>query len=294
VKRSGTDSQPGNLGCGNASEYANNNRQLRIVSMRTSHSNTRPLIAGLCVLLMGAWAFPARGQVTAIQVGSPTWYPAGCVQLAAPIGTFDNGFADFPISAAKLLPSPNHEILMPYGIVPGVAHTGFDTELPAGLAASGFKGGTVFTPQDFRLPNAVWLAMMIVAGPNAPQGATPDYTLGPTIPGPINFTSSDTYRNGVWFDGSGSWSVPPLQDFDPRYAGLSHSHFPSFYADAMDWAPPDVTDPAGDYEYRITVRDEAGNGWDITANFIVVPEPATCALLTGLGLLAFAWQRRRA
>ena len=262
--------------------------------MRTSHSNTRPLIAGLCVLLMGAWAFCARAQVTVIQVGQPTFYVAGQVQLAAPIGTFDDNFAEWMVSTAKLLPPPNHQLHPQLGVGPGAPHSGYDTELSTGLAGSGFKQGTIYTVEDFKLPNAVWVGFMVVAGPGAPQGSSPDYLLGPIIPGPINVPFAATYRNGELFDSASGLSVPPLREVDPPFDVDGHSHFPYFWADAFDWAPPGVTDPKGNYEFIIQMRDTGGNGWDITADFTVVPEPATCGLLAGLGLLAFAWLRRRA
>ena len=53
------------------------------------------------------------------------------------------------------------------------------------------------------------------------------------------------------------------------------------------WHPWDddlTVGPLGSYEIRLSIRDIGGSGWDIVALFEVVPEPATCALLTILGL----------
>jgi hypothetical protein len=46
------------------------------------------------------------------------------------------------------------------------------------------------------------------------------------------------------------------------------SHFPVFVADNTSFGPPG-TDPVGNYDYQITMTDNQGNGWSLSAQFII-------------------------
>ena len=68
----------------------------------------------------------------------------------------------------------------------------------------------------------------------------------------------------------------------PGFEGLDgHSHIPFFFADNFDFASHPVT---GEYEYRISLLDAGGNGYQIDASFQVVPEPSSVVML---GIAAF-------
>jgi hypothetical protein len=103
-------------------------------------------------------------------------------------------------------------------------------------------------------------------------GSSPDFASGPIIPNslfPIH-VSGVTRRNGVIFNsGVVNSDVSPLDaSLDPPFYVDGHSHFPFFIADNLDFGPAG-TRPQGDYEYRVKMTDQQGNGWKITVRFTV-------------------------
>jgi hypothetical protein len=79
-------------------------------------------------------------------------------------------------------------------------------------------------------------------------------------------------RNGETFDPilvQGLEISPLNESVAPQFAGVEgHSHIPLFIADNQFFGPAN-TPPEGRYRYEIAMRDQAGNGWDITAQFVV-------------------------
>lgn len=57
---------------------------------------------------------------------------------------------------------------------------------------------------------------------------------------------------------------------------------------------PDDTELLGDYEIQLSRRDSAGNGYDHSVSFKVVPEPSTAAISLVAFLSVFALRRKRA
>jgi hypothetical protein len=230
----------------------------------------------------------ARAEVIVTPIGAPTFVLTDFNLFAAPIGTAASGYAEFLQTAQAILPPPNHLFSLPTGIVPGDPHAGpYDNEINQGVAVNGFIESTTFTTAQFSNGTGVFLAFMITAGPDSPTGSSPDFPSGPIIPNtifPISI-AAQTFTNGVFNDDSGEFKVPAI-------AGVEgYSHFPYFLADNFDFTELDIP---GDYEYRISVLDEQGNGYQIVVPFQivpfqVVPEPSSwmmlvtaCLILTGL------------
>jgi hypothetical protein len=168
------------------------------------------------------------------------------------------------------------------------------------VARLGFAEKTVFDVSEFSAPSGVFLIWMNIPGPNAPTGSSPDFASGPIIPNsifPVRI-AGDVYRNGAIFEQNAfGYNVPSLNALNPPLNVDGHSHFPFFGAEADVFGPAGLTDFTGAYEYRMTMRDVNGNGYNISARFQVtaIPEPGTMALLGtgGLTLLGFARHGRR-
>ena len=85
----------------------------------------------------------------------------------------------------------------------------------------------------------------------------------------------------------------PAIDQIPGFEGLEgHSHIPFFFADNFDFAARPVT---GNYQYRISLLDTAGNGYQIVAPFEVVSEPSSWVIIVSgcLALGGLAVHRQR-
>jgi len=246
-------------------------------------------VAVLNLLVSGIGA-TARADVIVTPVGNPTFVPVDFNLFAAPVGTAANGYAEFFQTAPAILPPPNHLFDPAIGIVPGAPHSGpYNHEIGQGVAANGFIQSTTFTTADFSNGRGVLLTFMITAGPGSPIGSSPDFASGPIIPNTIFPISihAQTFTNGAFNDDSGILSVQAIAGVEGQ------SHFPYFLFDNFDFTKPELSIP-GDYEYRISVLDAQGNGYQIVVPFQivpgrVVPEPSSwmmlataCLILVGL------------
>lgn len=238
----------------------------------------------LFTLVFGIWPV-AKADVNVTKVGDPTFVPTDFHLFAAPIGTEATGYAEFLGTLQSILSPPQHADVPGLGIGPGIPHAGpYDQEMGKGVIGAGFVEATTFTTAQFSNGTAVFLGFMLVPGPNAPSGSSPDFASGPIMANamfPLNFVS-DTFTDGT-FNDTGKSEVPAISTV-PGFESLAgHSHIPLFTADNFDFASNDVP---GAYEYRITLRDAAGNGYDVVAPFQVqaIPEPATWMTLC-LGVL---------
>jgi hypothetical protein len=73
------------------------------------------------------------------------------------------------------------------------------------------------------------------------------------------------WRNGALAANFGDSQVAPLRPTDLAFEGMSHRLTFSFYWNAG-------ANNFGNYEFRKSLRDAEGNGWDIVAPFRVVAE----------------------
>ena len=251
-------------------------------------------IARLTLLATALLGAHASAAVLRTPVGTPAWQPTDIHLYVAPIGSAPN-FEGVLTSLQAVLPEPNHRFHPDLFIGPGDPHAGpYTHEIADGLASSGFLEKTIYNSSDFSGTNGIYLAMMNVPGfgviPPA-QGSSPDFASGPIIPNslfPIT-TIGTTFRNGSPLPAFSSGAVPPLDgSLNPPFNVNGHSHFPQFYIDNADF---NGVAPEGDYIYEIELRDTAGNGWNISAPFVVVPEPGTALMLT-IGSIALLRRHR--
>ncbi len=235
----------------------------------------------------------ARGGVVVTKVGNPTFDVVDSHVFAAQVGTAADGYAGFGATQEVLLPPPNHVRNPTLGIGPGAPHAGpYTHEFADGIAAAGFHEGSSFRPSEYSNGMGVFFVFMLTGSQGSPLGSSPDFTSGPILPNaifPLTLTGG-TYTNGVFNDDFGELQVPAINKV-AGFEGLAgHSHIPLFFADNFDFAANPV---AGRYEYRISLRDANGNGYDLTAAFDVAPEPSAWIMMS-LGGLGVAGLSRRA
>jgi len=225
-------------------------------------------------------SIPARTILTK-PIGQPTWSPIGFQLFTAPIGTAASGYAEFGATQIAILPPPNHLVCSESGSSclslggpgPGSSHTGYATEMSSGVAGLGLRKGPVFRLSDFSNGNGVFCTWMLVPSPGT-TGASPDFASGPVIANslcPIH-VSGVTYREAQVADPYlGTFDIPALdpQLCCPFFNLDGHSHIPIFFAENMDFMPPG-TNPVGSWSFRVTITDNTGNGWEITARFTVL------------------------
>ena len=219
-------------------------------------------------------------DVTLTPIGTPTWQPVDFHLVAAPLGNFDDDFAEFFQTQQTLMPPPNHVW------IPGLANPGpgaphpspYDHEIGDGVVSSGFVERTVFSVSEFRLPSGVWLVCMIVPGTNSPKGSSPDFASGPIIPNSIMpiVLSGETTRDGTSFDNNWGFTTPDLNTITNPATGQlfdvgGWSHFQQVFAETLEFTTASPTPPAvGMYQFNFTLLDHVGNGWNIAAPFRVV------------------------
>jgi hypothetical protein len=134
------------------------------------------------------------------------------------------------------------------------------------MAAAGFANRSVF-PRETILgdPNVIFHAFTLVPDPGI-IGSSRDFASGPVIPNslfPIA-ESVDTWKSGTLiFDNEDE--VLGLRPTDQPYEGVSHRVRGLSY-----WNRG--ANSLGDWEFRWSLRDSQGNGWDIVAPFQIVAE----------------------
>jgi hypothetical protein len=254
-----------------------------------------PTVAFSIAVVVAQWSPAATIEATSF--GAPAWEPVDFNMFSAAIGTEATGYAESLETVLSLLPEPKHRQHDQLGVGPGDPHDPpYDGELSAGVANLGFQRRSVFSPFEFSNGQGVYLAFMVVPRPQSATGSSPDFASGPIIQNslfPIH-SSAESRRNGVLFSPQFGFDVLALDVVDPPFAVDGHSHFPLFYNENFDFALNPQAGTAGSYEFRITLTDQTGAGWEIVAPYQVVPEPGTATLVAcGFAVLVFYAHRKR-
>ena len=219
----------------------------------------------------------AQAGVVITAVGNAGFSVVDTHIYAAPTNSFPSLFPDHFTGG-----SPDRKV-----------HSGYDGEYAAGLALSGFHQGEVFSEAEITAPNAIHLGYVLVPNASAPSGSSFDFANGPIIPrsnSPITI-QGEVFLNGVLFE-SGPGAFGLSLTAEPNLALDGNSHFVVEQWENSSFARPGLTSLVGNYEYRLTVRDTAGAGYDMNASFSVVPEPSMLAPL-GMLLAGYVGSRRR-
>jgi hypothetical protein len=195
--------------------------------------------------------------------------------FAGQIGTAADGYAEFGKTGAIILPPPHYQLVQCLGIGPGTPEQPpYNHDMADGIANAGYPQGLLFGPQQFSNGGGVYFVYMVVPTPNTPNiGSSPDYTSGPIIPNslfPISVTGVTRRDTATYDPNLASFNVPAINDpcVVPSFNVNGFSHFPIFIADNSDFGPPGTKLP-GMYTYNLTMKDSTGNGWKLTAQFVI-------------------------
>jgi hypothetical protein len=217
-------------------------------------------------------AFPL---VVIQKTGNPDWVPVDLHVFAAPVGTAADGYAEALGTGETILPPPHYEPNPTLGIGPGTPEPPpYTHDLADGIEKAGYPEGPLFLPQQFSDGMGVFLAYMVVPRVSSKNfGSSPDFSRGPIIPNslfPINVTGI-AYRNTALYDPNlADFSVPALNTVVPPFNVDGSSHFPIFIFENSEAAGQLGTMLPGFYSYQLSMRDASGNGWNISAFFLVV------------------------
>lgn len=273
-------------------EVVNQHREGSLLT-RFSLLPCRGLVVALLSSFVAGIGATARAAVIVTAIGNPTFVPIDFHLFAAPIGTASTGYVEFGQTQQAILPPPNHVSNEVLGIGPGAPHAGpYGQEMAEGVAANGFVESTRFSVTQYSNGTGVYLVFMLVPGPGSPTGSSPDFASGPIIANAIFPLTIDgrTFTDGTFNDILAQFQVPAI-DQVPGFGGLEgHSHVPLFFADNFDFASRPIT---GDYEYRISLLDATGSGYQIVAPFQIVPEPSSWLMVLTGGLALGALMLRR-
>jgi hypothetical protein len=213
--------------------------------------------------------------VTFQKVGHPTWKPADLHVFTAPIGTASDGYAEFTEQFPILLPPPHYQLYPNVGIGPGTPEKPpYTHDFADGVRNAGYQGGPIFTPSQFANGNGVYFVYMVVPTPGTKKvGSSPDFASGPIIPNslfPISVVGVTDRDSATSNPNLVSIAVPALNSsaFNPPFNVEGSSHFPIFIADNADFQVTPEALP-GLYGYSLQMRDSQGNGWNITAYFVI-------------------------
>jgi T5SS/PEP-CTERM-associated repeat protein len=185
------------------------------------------------------------------RIGNPIWRPTDFHLFTAPC----EPASAFEATADSIVPINAPPRNPPY-----------DDVLAERIAAAGFQDSSTFVPSDIAgEPSGIYYAFLLIPDPGE-TGSSRDFASGPIIPNrlfPIN-DNTDILRNGVVVDGELDGQFPRAVGFDGK------SHDWALFCDDAVFFPPGTELP-GSYEWRSTLRDREGNGWNVVAPFQVIP-----------------------
>lgn len=223
---------------------------------------------------------PAHAQasnVTLTPVGDPSWGLFDFHTFSAPVGPPPD-YEGFSSTIDSLRGGPFEDPRSPP----------FDQILSDGVAANGFQEQTVFSLQENDgNPDAVYIIFSVIPDGDF-VGSSPQIDSAPIIPQDLLPLACglELLREGVAID-SCHLELDVADEFDGA------SWFPFFTA----WPPQfwlEGTPRVGDFELAGTLLDGSGAGYEISAQYSVVPEPSTAALAAAgfCGCLLLVRRRR--
>jgi hypothetical protein len=134
------------------------------------------------------------------------------------------------------------------------------------MAAAGFVSRSVF-PREAIMgnPNVIHRAYLLLPEPGI-TGSSRDFASGPVIPNSLFPLSG---HSAMWKDGALEFDMGDVlvnvRPSDQPFEGTSHRTNFAYY-----WNRG--ADNLGDYEFRSSLRDTQGNGWDFVSPFRIVAE----------------------
>jgi hypothetical protein len=217
------------------------------------------------ILAVAAFSAVQPGQsaaqapaVTLTQIGAPIWRPADFQLISAPVEPDEAARATSRVLEPQQPLGPAEPYTTPHG-------PPYDTELSTNAAAAGIVNRSVFPREVMAYPNGIFFAHLLLPDPGI-TGSSRDFASGPVIPNslfPIT-RSVERWKDGalVFDPGPGLINVRPS---DQPFDGSSHRFPFSTY-----WNRG--ANNLGNYEFRSSLRDTEGNGWDIVTPFRIVAE----------------------
>lgn len=218
-------------------------------------------------------------QVTSTPVGDPTWTDTDFHLISEAVYPFPAAFRGVLQSAWPLHAVGEHTPHLPP----------YDMEVADALATSGFEDKSTFQVEEILGdPLGVYFFWMTIPNPGGPTGSDRYFESGPIIANDVlPYTRSIELHHGGGVLNSLRGTTMDEDGFDGR------SHIVTvMQIDATFF--PDDTELLGDYEIQLSRRDSAGNGYDHSVSFEVIPEPSTVAISLVAFLSVFALRRKRA
>src|SRR5215475_13622545 len=109
------------------------------------------------VLATTAVGQPAEPGIQMTPIGHRAWKPVDFHVYTAPIGTAQDGYAEFQQNMIALLPPPKHQWCNELGIGPGTPHhPPYNHEIDCNLDRIDFRESLVFRASEFSPPNGIW------------------------------------------------------------------------------------------------------------------------------------------
>jgi hypothetical protein len=195
--------------------------------------------------------------VTLTQIGSPIWRPADVQVFSAP------GYTEEDLQRTRAAIRPLDRRDEPYTTPHGPP---YDSELSTDMAAAGFVSRSVF-PREAIMgnPNVIHRGFLLLPDPGI-TGSSRDFAAGPVIPNSLFPMSGhgEMWKNGALEFNFGDSQIT-IRPTDQPFEGASHrALFGSYWNRGAN--------NLGDFEFRSSLRDTQGNGWDIVAPFRIVAE----------------------
>ncbi len=200
------------------------------------------------------------------------------------VGSPDTGIDPFDDWITSIV-SPTHVLYPVEGLFgPGTPHSGpYDNEGYTLFTAAGVTAKQNFMTAEFTAPLGIMFTVNVIPGIGAISGSSVDSTSGPILSNALFpfFIDGDMYQEGVLYDPNFDSSYPGYNDFSPPIAVDGASHFMLWFGENSSFAVGVA--PEGSYDFKISVVDALGAGWDADLPFTVEDSCPSCGGTGGSG-----------